>query len=145
MANTEQRPARRGGFSLFRAMRENSSMLSRKRWDCWSRNDPVPAAHMVFMAKSSMTRPPPSAGETRIILASSPPMSMMVRAWGQKTATPRARATISFTTAPSRSGARLKAPVPVSAKPENSSRGYRANISSSTPSATLRGLPLVRV
>ena len=39
-------------------------------------NEPVPAAHMVFMAKSRMLKPPPGSAWVSTSLASSPPPEM---------------------------------------------------------------------
>ncbi len=82
LAKTEQRPAMRGGCSLRRARRLNSSMLTRSREACNSRNDPVPAAHMLLRAKSTTRGLPSGPGSRRMSLEASPPISMIVRTWG---------------------------------------------------------------
>ena len=78
----------------------------------------MPAAHMVFMAKSWITRWP-SSSATMIILASSPPMSMMVRASGQKWWVPRPWAMTSLTEGPPRMSASRSPPMPVKAARRN--------------------------
>src|SRR5574341_729579 len=58
LAKTLQRPATAGGRLDLRAIAPNSSMERWRRWACWSRKEPVPAAQAVFMEKSATCFPP---------------------------------------------------------------------------------------
>ena len=125
LAKTLHRPAIRGGFLDCSASSPNSpSMETPIRLACWSRKEPVPAAQMLFMAKSSrrLALAPlapaflpqaslptaasrrlatagaaPSAFESTMSLESSPPISMIERTCGYKAATEAHWAMISLT------------------------------------------------
>ena len=98
LAKTVQRPATRAGWREARARRANSpSMRMPRRSACWSRNEPVPAAHSAFMAKSpSAIWPEASSHSTERNLESCPPISMTVRASGWRTPTARVWVTSSL-------------------------------------------------
>jgi len=79
-ANTLQRPAIRGGFSDFIASSPNSfSMEIPMRLACWSRKEPVPAAHILLRVKSERRLVfSASSSCIKISLESSPPISITV-------------------------------------------------------------------
>ncbi len=72
-ANTLHLPAIVGGFFDLRLSSLNSSIVSLSLSACWSRNEPVPAAHTEFM-ENSFTPFSPSI----MSFESSPPSSIMV-------------------------------------------------------------------
>ena len=144
-ANTLHRPAMRGGFSLLSAASLNSSIVKPSREACWSRNEPVPAAHSVFVAKSR-TRTCPFSGSrsSRISFESSPPISITVRTSGVRAAVARLCAMISLMAGQPRISPASLPPEPVTATPRIASRGVRLSMSSSTRRIAWMGWPLVR-
>jgi len=141
-ANTVHRPAILGGLTDFKAISLNSSMVKHSLDACWSRKEPVPAAHRAFMEKSFIrsflfVR----SSSNMMSLESSPPMSIMLRTWGYRWVNPLDNATISFMNdAPIRREISF-APVPVTAT-ESISNSF--NRFSRADSVTSIGLPLWR-
>jgi len=146
LAKTEHLPAMRGGRCDRRARSPNSRSIDRpSRLACWSRNDPVPAAQTVFIEKSSMMpRSEDGSSRTRMSLESSPPISMIVRAPGQRRAAARACAMISFTNSAPRISQASLPPEPVAATARIRWSGCAARSSRSIPSITESGWPRCR-
>ncbi len=96
-ANTLHLPATLGGFGDFSASLPNSSIVRLSRVACWSRKEPVPAAHTEFIWKSSILifLASPS-GDSSISFASSPPISITVLTSGWKYSAAFAWAMTSF-------------------------------------------------
>jgi len=147
LAKTEQRPAMRGTWTLRMAISPHSSSIETPRRDaCWSRNEPVPAAHSVFMAKSRIRRRPViGSSSSRISFESSPPISMIVRTSGCSAPVALACATTSLTGLILYSSPRTAVPAPAKATPSISDGDTSANRSSSAASAVSSGLPRVRM
>ena len=145
LAKTLHRPAIRGGSWDFSASSPNSpSMESPSRTACWSRKLPVPAAQMVFIAKSASREAAPPAAPPpfmRISLASSPPISMTLRASGTSRATAADWATISFTNTPPSRSAASAPPVPVVATRPIEPAGCRSSTAATSAASTWNGLP----
>ncbi|KJJ83159.1 hypothetical protein OMAG_002969 [Candidatus Omnitrophus magneticus] len=83
LANTLHLPAIRGGALDAAARSLNPSRVSLRRSACWSRNEPVPAAHTAFIEKSFI----PFFSSSMISFESSPPISITVFTWGKRTFT----------------------------------------------------------
>ncbi|MNV84663.1 hypothetical protein D3C71_1785540 [compost metagenome] len=83
------------GFLASRANRPICSRVMPSSTADFSRNWPVPAAHLSFMTNSTTL---PVFRSTLIALESWPPMSMMVRVWGYRAWAPMAWQDISVTT-----------------------------------------------
>ena len=106
---------------------------------CWSRKEPVPAAHIPFMEKSD-SRACPSP-ESMISLESSPPISMIDRAWGYRAMTEADCAMTSLTNAPPSASAARAPPVPVKAAKAISPTAVRARRPASTSASRSKGCP----
>ena len=125
-ANTLQRPAIRGGSTDRRAISPNSfSIATPILLACWSRNEPVPAAQMLFISKSTSPVRPVEVSFSRIMsFESSPPISITLFASGYSSHDEVAWAMISFTKTPPRSSVASFPPVPVIAIPATEMPGY---------------------
>ena len=125
LAKTLQRPATRGGCSDFKAVSPKSSMETPMRDACWSRKEPVPAAHAPLSAKSAtLGRAFPSSFLSTMSFESSPPISKIDFTSGWKCVVPAACAVISLTKGiPSRLAISCP-PVPVAAAALNWVGGY---------------------
>ncbi len=134
LANTLHRPAIRGGFSDFRDSSPNSfSMETPSRVACWSKKEPVPAAHIVFMEKSAtFICFVVSSCSMSISFESSPPISIIVLASGCRVVAALLCATTSLTKAIFINSDTIFPPVPVIAIPSISSIWVRLNISFKT-------------
>ena len=105
--NTVHWQPRSAGAADAAARRENSSTIATPRWSaCSSRNDPVPAAQILFITKSSM-RP----SRTWMYFESCPPISKIVSTSGAISTAARSWQVISFLTrsAPSKCAGQMAA------------------------------------
>ncbi len=146
LAKTEHLPATLGGCSLFKARWPKASMVRPILKACWSRNEPVPAAHTEFIWKSAMRSFPSSpSGAMKMSLASWPPISIMVLASGWKTSVAFAWAMTSFVKAAPMRGAISFPPEPVAATSFMFSFPYLWIISERMERDVSSGSPLVLV
>ena len=84
-AKTVHRPAILGVFFDLRAISANSSIVNPSLDACWSRKEPVPAAHRVFMEKSFIRRRLRAPSISNMMnLESSPPISTTLPTWGRR-------------------------------------------------------------
>ncbi len=145
-AKTEHRPAIRGTVRLCNASSPNSPSISiPSRWACWSRNEPVPAAHTVFRAKSR-TLLLPSCLLIKISLLSWPPISIIVACSKSGYNLPMAAAcagTSLTNVMPAKEAKNLPA-VPVAAKSSKSDSPFLSKTNANWSRTVSIGRPIVR-